>query len=207
MNPMRTAPAPSPLITNHHLRNASMLIKILLVIGALIAVFLIVVATRPGKFSVSRAITIAAPPATAFTEVDDFHRWQAWSPFEKLDPAMTRTHAGAASGVGAIYRWSGNSQAGEGSMTIVESRPHELIRIRLDFVRPLASQAEAVFTFANDGEATTANWTMHGESSFVCKAVGMFMSMDTMLGRQFEDGLAALKAVCEGAPKPKADAR
>lgn len=179
-----------------------MLKKILFALAGVIVVFLIVVALQPSGFSVARSTTIKAPPATPFAHVNNLHKWQAWSPFEKLDPAMKRTFEGPQEGVGAIYRWAGNDQAGAGSMTILESRPGELIRIELDFIEPMAGKAEAQFVFRNEGAGTAVSWTMVGQNHFVGKAMCMFMNMDQMVGGQFAEGLAALKSVSEATPTP-----
>ncbi|HEX3135158.1 MAG TPA: SRPBCC family protein [Planctomycetota bacterium] len=176
--------------------------KILIVLSGLLIAFLLVVALQPSGFSVARSTTINAPPTTPFAHVNNFHHWQAWSPFEQLDPAMKRTFEGPTEGVGAIYRWIGNDQAGEGSMTVLESRPGELIRIELDFIKPMAGKAEAQFVFRNEGAGSSVSWTMLGQNSFVGKAMCMFMNMDKLVGAQFAEGLASLKRVSETAAKP-----
>src|SRR5436190_13531123 len=112
-----------------------MLPKILLVVAALVFVFLIIVALRPGDFRVTRNGTINAPPAAAFAQVNDFHNWEAWSPWAKLDPNMQQAFEGPPSGAGAIYTWMGNSQVGQGRMRIAESRPNERVNIDLEFIK------------------------------------------------------------------------
>lgn len=178
-----------------------MLKKILLGIAAVLVVFAIVVAFQPANFRVVRSATIAAPPAAVFAEVNDFHRWNAWSPWAKLDPAMKQTHEGAPAGTGAIYSWAGNSEVGEGRMTITESRPGELIRIKLDFIKPFAATNPTEFTFKPEGNQTAVTWTMTGEKNYISKAVCMFMNMDKMVGGDFEKGLASLKTITEGSAK------
>ena len=172
---------------------------ILAVIVVLILVVLVVAAFRPSEFGVTRSATIAASPATVFAHVNDFKKWKAWSPWERLDPSMQRTYEGTPEGVGAIYRWVGNSQVGSGNMTITESRPGESIRIAMEFIKPFASQATAEFAFAAAGDGkTTVTWTMSGSNSnIVCKAVGLFMDMEKMVGDQFAEGLRNLTAVAE----------
>jgi hypothetical protein len=176
--------------------------KILLVVAGVLIAFLVVVALQPSGYSVARSITITAPPAAPFAQVNNFHKWPTWSPFEKLDPAMKRTWEGPDEGVGAIYRWVGNDQVGEGSMTILESRPGELIRIQLEFIKPMAGKAEAQFTFRSEGSGSSVSWTMTGQNNFIGKAMCLFMNMDKMVGNQFAEGLAALKHVSEAAPNP-----
>lgn len=178
-----------------------MIKKILLGLVVLLAIFAVVVAFQPAAFRVARSGRIAAPPAAVFSEVNDFHKWDAWSPWAKLDPAMKQTHEGAPAGKGAIYSWAGNSDVGEGRMTITESRPPELVRIQLDFIKPFAATNTTEFTFKPDGNGTTVDWVMTGEKNYISKAVCMFMDMDKMVGGDFEKGLAALKKVVESGGK------
>lgn len=171
-----------------------MLKKILLFLGAIIAAILIAAAFQPADFHVSRSALISAPPAALFAEVNELARWKTWSPYEKLDPAMKRTFEGPAAGVGAVYAWDGNSQAGAGKMAIVESKPAERVVIRLDFVKPMAATSHATFTFAPEGGQTRVTWAMAGHNGYLGKLFCMFMNMDKMVGGQFEEGLATLKA-------------
>jgi uncharacterized protein YndB with AHSA1/START domain len=166
-----------------------------------VVVFAAFVAVQPSEFRVARTATIAAPAPAVFAQVNDYRKWAAWSPYEKLDPAMKKTYAGAPTGTGAVYTWAGNSQAGEGRATITESRPNELIRIKLEFVKPFEVTNTAEFGFKPQGEQTAVTWSLTGHRNFLFKAVGLFMSMDRMVGGQFEEGLAQLKSVVEGAPK------
>lgn len=178
-----------------------MLKKILIAVAVIIVVFLVVVALQPDEFSVSRAATIAAPPETVFAQVNDFKKWQAWSPWEKLDPELERTYSGKSEGVGAVYAWEGNSDVGEGNMTITESRSPELIRLKLEFIKPMAGTSDTEFTFKPEGDGTHVTWTMAGKNDFMGKAVCLFMNMDKMLGGQFEEGLASMKSVAEAEAK------
>jgi polyketide cyclase/dehydrase/lipid transport protein len=178
-----------------------MLIKALIALAAIIVVFVVIVAMRPSEFRIMRTATISAPPPAVFGQVNDFHKWEAWSPWAKLDPAMKTTYEGAPAGTGAIYAWVGNSQVGEGRMTIMESRPSELVRIRLEFARPFTATNTAEFTFRPEGDQTAVLWSMTGKYNFITKAVGLFMNMDKMVGGQFEEGLARMKSVVEAAPR------
>jgi uncharacterized protein YndB with AHSA1/START domain len=178
-----------------------MIAKILLGVGVVIALVLIIAAFQPSDFRVERSTVIAAPAAVVFAQVNDFHRWVAWSPWEKIDPAMKKTFDGAPAGTGAIYSWAGNNQVGEGRCTIIESRPNELIRVRLDFIKPFASVCTADYAFKQDGERTQVTWSMSGPKNFISKLIGLFMSMDKMLGEQFEAGLSNLKTVSEMAAR------
>jgi hypothetical protein len=174
-----------------------MIKKILLTLVAIVAIILVVAAFQPAQFRVTRSATIAAPAAVIFPEVNDFHRWPAWSPWEKLDPTMKRTLEGPASGVGAIYSWEGNSEVGSGKMTITESRPAEVIRIKLEFFKPMPGLCPTEFTFKPEGAGTNVTWTMSGDKNYISKVVCLFMSMDKMVGGDFEKGLANLKQVAE----------
>ena len=178
-----------------------MLIRTLMALVVIVVVFVAIVAMQPSEFRVARTTTIAAPAPVVFAEVNDFHKWRAWSPYEKLDPAMKKTYEGPPAGTGASYSWAGNSHAGEGRATITESRPNELVRIKLDFVKPFEGTAFAEFTFKPEGDRTVVEWSLVGNNNFVSKAVHLFMNMDKMVGGQFEDGLAELKSVVEAAPK------
>lgn len=174
-----------------------MLKKIALVIVALIAVVLIYAATRPDSFSVQRTATIKAPPEKVFALINDFHNWPAWSPWEKLDPAMKRTHTGANAGQGAVYAWLGNSDVGEGRMEIVESVPSSRVGIKLDFITPFESKNTTLFTLQSQGDSTQVTWLMQGPAPYVTKLMTVFVSMDKMIGKDFEAGLANMKAAAE----------
>jgi hypothetical protein len=163
-----------------------MLKKIFIGIGVVIIVFLIVVATRPAEFRVTRSASISAPPAVVFAQVNDLHKWDAWSPWAKLDPAMKQTHEGAPAGPGAVYSWAGNSDVGEGRMTITESRPDELVRIKLEFLKPFAAVSTTEFMFKPEGNQTAVTWSMTGTNNFMAKAMCLFMNMDKMVGGDFE---------------------
>jgi uncharacterized protein YndB with AHSA1/START domain len=176
-----------------------MLIYLLIAIAAVIVVFVIVVAMQPAAFRVVRTASIAAPPAAVFERVNDLHAWQAWSPWQKLDPAMTQTYDGPQAGAGAGMAWSGNNKVGQGRMTITDSRPDDLVRLRLEFLRPFKATNTAEFTFQPQAGQTLVTWAMTGERNFVFKAFGLFMNMDKLIGRDFEHGLAQLKSVTEAA--------
>ncbi|MGY4831468.1 SRPBCC family protein [Sphaerotilaceae bacterium SBD11-9] len=171
--------------------------KIALVIVALIAAVLLYATTRPDTFSVQRSALIKAPADKVFAQINDFHAWQAWSPWEKLDPGMQRTHSGAPAGKGAAYAWKGNSKVGEGRMEIVESVPASKLSIKLDFIEPFEGHNVADFTLQPQGDATQVTWVMHGPAPYVTKLMGLFVSMDSMIGKDFEAGLANLKTSTE----------
>jgi hypothetical protein len=178
-----------------------MLIKTLITLAGIAIVVVVVVASRPAQFHVARTARIAAKPSAVFAQVNDFHQWDAWNPWAKLDPAMKQSYAGGPAGVGAVYTWAGNSQVGEGRMTVTESRPSELIRIKMEFLKPFASTSTAEFTFRPEGDHTVVTWSMEGRNNFMAKAIHLVMNMDRMIGGQFEKGLAQMKAVAEAAPR------
>ena len=176
-----------------------MLKKILIGLGALLALLLIVISLQPATFHVERSITIAAPPEAAFAQVNDFHAWGAWSPWEKLDPAMKRTYDAAPAGVGAKYAWVGNKDVGEGRMTIEKSDPGRLISVKLEFLKPFEATNTATFTFEKTSEGNKTTWAMDGNNHFISKAMSLVMDMDKMIGPDFERGLASLKTAAEAA--------
>ena len=182
-----------------------MIKKILLgavvVIVVVVAIFCVVVAMQPAHYHIERSATMNAPAPVVFNQVNDFHKWDAWSPWAKLDPNMKQSYEGAAAGPGAMYSWTGNSQVGEGRMTITDSKPSELVKIKLEFVKPFAATNATNFTFAPQGNQTAVKWTMDGDNTFMGKAFGLFMNMDKMVGGDFDKGLAQMKAVAETAAK------
>jgi Polyketide cyclase / dehydrase and lipid transport len=175
----------------------SMLKWILAAVAAVVGVFLIVVALQPSDFRIERSATMRAPAPAAFAQVNDFQNWRAWSPWEKIDPALKRNYEGPKAGAGAVYAWQGNKDVGEGRMTITESRPAELVRIRLEFFKPFAATNTAEFSFKPSGDSTAVTWTMTGQNNFLSKAICLFVNMDSMVGGMFEQGLAQMKTVVE----------
>jgi hypothetical protein len=170
---------------------------VVLALAAIVAGFVAVVSMQPSEFRIARSATIAAPASDVFAQVNDFHNWQAWSPWAKLDPAMTQTYDGAPAGTGAIYAWAGNGKVGQGRMTLTESHPSDLIRINLEFMKPFKATNIAEFTFKAEGNQTVITWSMTGRNNFMLKAFGLFMNMDKMVGGDFEKGLASMKTVVE----------
>ena len=171
--------------------------KILIAFAVVLVVLLGYIATRPDTYRVERSTRIAAPPDVVFGRVNDFHHWDAWSPWAKLDPKMKKTFAGAPSGVGATYSWAGDRKVGEGNMRITDSRPPERIDIRLEFTKPWQAVNPVEFTFRPDGAGTKVSWAMSGTNNFLFKAMSVFGDMDAMIGKDFDKGLLALKAEAE----------
>jgi uncharacterized protein YndB with AHSA1/START domain len=173
---------------------------IILILAAIaVIIFFIVAAMQPSDFRVTRTTTISAPASAVFAQVNDLQKWDAWSPWAKLDPEAKNSFEGPTSGTGAIMRWSGNNKVGQGSMTIVESRPDDFIRFKLEFLKPFVATNTAEFTFNAENDQTTVTWTMYGKNSFMSKVIGLIMSCEKMVGGQFEKGLATLKSVVETA--------
>jgi hypothetical protein len=170
-------------------------------LAVIVVVFVVIVALQSSDFRIARSTTISAPPPLVFAQVNDFHKWEAWNPWGKIDPAMKQTYDGAAAGPGAIYTWAGNNEVGEGRMTIAESRPSDLIRVKLEFFKPFAATNTAEFTFIPEKNQTRVTWSMFGEKNFMAKAIHLFMNMDKMIGGQFEKGLTDMKAIAEAAAK------
>jgi hypothetical protein len=177
-----------------------MIIKILVGLVVIVVLFVVIVSLQLSDFRVARSATISAPPPAVFAQVNDFHKWETWNSWGKIDPAMKQIYDGATAGVGAIYTWVGNNEVGEGRMTLTESRPNELIRIKLEFFKPFAATNTAEFAFRAEGDRTTVTWSMDVRKNFVTKAMGLVMSMDRMVGGQFEKGLAEMKRVAEAGP-------
>ena len=175
------------------------MLPILLAIAFIAILFFIVIAGRPDEFTVSRATTILTTPEKVFPHINDLHRWAAWSPWAKLDPNAKNSFEGADSGAGAAMSWSGNRKIGEGRMTITQSQENEWIRFTLEFIKPFKASNTAEFGFKSEGNQTLVTWSMSGKNSFFFKVFGLFMDCDKMAGRDFEKGLAAMKAVVEAA--------
>ena len=149
-------------------------------------------------FRVERSTVIDAPASAIFPHIDDFHAWEAWSPYETMDADLGKTYAGPTRGVGAAYAWVGK-KAGSGSMEITSSTPSSKIVIKLDFTKPFTAHNTAEFTFEPLGSATKVTWAMHGPNTLMSKVMGLFFSMDKLVGPQFEEGLASLKQLTEKA--------
>jgi len=173
-----------------------MLKTALIVVVLLIAGVLIFAATKPDVFRVTRSASIKAPPEKIQAQLADFHGWQAWSPWEKMDPAMKRTFGGAPKGKGATYAWEGNGKVGEGRMEITEAAA-DRVALDLDFVKPFEAHNKVVFALNPKGDTTDVTWSMVGPVPYFAKIMHVFVDMDGMVGSQFETGLANLRAVTE----------
>lgn len=174
-----------------------MLTNALIVLGLVVVAVLIYVAMRPDTFRVERHIVIDRPPAAIFALIDDFHQWRLWSPWEELDPALQRSYRGAGKGVGAIYEWEGNKKAGKGHMEITREQPPTHVTVDLTFLRPFRAENNAAFDLEPDGGRTRVSWAIYGPLPFMSKLFGLFVSMEGLIGKDFERGLEKLKAVAE----------
>ena len=162
-----------------------------------IAALLIFASTRPDSFRVERSVSIKAPPEKAFALINDFHNWTQWSPWENIDPNLKRNYSGPRSGTGTVYAWEGNGDAGQGRMEMLENTPPSRIKIKLDFLKPFEAHNTAEFTLEAKGDSTTITWAMYGPSPYLSKVMGIFVSMDKIVGKDFERGLTNLKAAAE----------
>ena len=174
-----------------------MLVKTLIAVAVVVLGLVAFVATRPGEFQVARTATFAAPAPAVFAQVNELRKWEAWSPWAKKDPQMKQVYEGAPAGTGAVTSWQGNKDVGEGRMTIVESRPAERIRIKLEFFKPFAATNSGEFSFKEEGGRTAVTWSMRGQNNFIGKAMCLLFDMDKMVGGDFEAGLASMKTIVE----------
>jgi hypothetical protein len=178
-------------------KKTPLFLKIVFVLAALIAVLLVVIAMQPADFRVSRSMAMAAPPAAVFEQVNDFHKWEAWSPWIKIDPNAKGTYEGPSSGAGSKFSWDGNSDVGAGSMAILDSKPNEHVHIKLDFIRPMEGTSDVNFRIKPEGDGTNVTWTMEGKNNFIGKAMSLVIDCDKMIGEYYEQGLASMKAIVE----------
>lgn len=179
-----------------------MLTAILVVVAVMVVGVVAFVMRQPDDFRVTRSATITAPPTAVFGYVNDLHQFQIWSPWAKMDPAAKTTFEGPPAGTGAAFSWSGNNRVGQGRMTVVESRPGEVVRFKLEFLRPFSATNTAEFVFRPDGQRTVVTWSMSGKNTVISKLMSLVMNCDKMIGGQFEAGLANLRSLAEGDVTP-----
>ena len=174
-----------------------MLKKVFMGLAAAVVLLLLFATTRPDTFRVERSIAVKAEPAKVYALLNDFHAFGSWSPWEKLDPKMKTHHSGAASGPGAVYTWEGNDDVGAGRMEILKAEPDTRVIVKLDFLKPFEGHNTSEYTLASAAGTTTVTWAMYGPSPFISKLMGVFVSMDSMIGKDFERGLSNLKVQAE----------
>lgn len=173
------------------------MLPVLFAIVIIAVLLFVIIAGRPDEFVVLRSGKIAAPPEKVFPHVNELKKWDAWSPWAKIDPNCKMTYVGPPAGVDASYSWAGNNKVGEGRLTVTESLPSNLIRLRLEFLKPFKATNTAEFKFTPEDGQTLVTWSMTGKNNFFFKVFGLFMDCDTMVGKDFEKGLAGLKSVVE----------
>jgi uncharacterized protein YndB with AHSA1/START domain len=176
-----------------------MIKQLLLIVVAIVAIIAIRATFIPSSFRVERSVVIKAPPEKIFALINDFHNFGVWSPWEHLDPNMKKSLTGAVSGKGAIYEWSGNSKAGAGRMEILESTPSSRVLTKIDFIKPIAGSNTAEYTITPEADGTKVTWAMFGPTPFISKIMQVFVSMDSLIGGDFEKGLSAMKTASEKA--------
>jgi uncharacterized protein YndB with AHSA1/START domain len=181
-----------------------MLKKILIGLAVIIVILCVVIATRPDSVHVQRSANMNAPPAAVYNIVSDFHHWAEWSPWDKMDPNMKKTFEGGP-GMGAKYSWVGNEKVGEGRMTIIEAQFPEKVGITLEFLKPYPMTSKVTLTMKSAPTGTQVTWAMDAPQNFMAKAFGLFMNMDDMVGKDFEQGLANLNAASSAEAKKQAD--
>jgi hypothetical protein len=164
----------------------------------LLAALLVFISMRPNSFRVERSAQVNAPADLVFGYINDLHKWNQWSPFEKLDPNMKKTYSGPEAGPGAAYAWSGNGKAGEGRLSIVANQVGEYVAMKLEFTRPFVAANDVRFTLTPSAGGTRVTWAMEGKCNFMAKAVHMCMNMDAMVGKEFAEGLANLDRLVQG---------
>jgi uncharacterized protein YndB with AHSA1/START domain len=179
-------------------------VSMLKIIGIVVVLAVVLIAgvfayaaTKPDTFRVQRSTSIKAPPEKIFPLINDFHRWEAWSPYEKKDLAMKKTYSGAPNGKGAVYEWDGDSNVGSGRIEIADATPPSKVMLKLDMIKPFAAHNVVEFTLEPKGDATDVTWAMNGHTPLLAKVVHVFFDMDKMVGGDFDAGLASLKAAAE----------
>ncbi len=174
--------------------------KLMLALLVVIAALAVLISLQPSAYRVSRSTTITATPQQVFALIDNYRKWADWSPWAKLDPKMKVTYSGPESGADAVYHWTGNDDVGEGEMRTLESRPHEYVKIDLNFIKPFESKSLTEFKVMPEGTSTKVTWDMSGNADFMMKAMGLFTNLDAMIGADFEKGLAQMKKLAETQP-------
>ena len=140
---------------------------------------------------------IKGDPTKPFALVNELKAWEQWSPWARLDPAMKQSYDGPSAGSGSKYHWTGNSEVGEGNMTIIESLTNSSVRISLEFIKPFASKNVTEFRFTPEGSNTKVEWVMTGKNDFMGKTFDLFVNLDKTVGSDFEKGLSQLKSLSE----------
>jgi hypothetical protein len=168
-----------------------------LALAGLIGIVLVVAATRPDGFRVQRSASIKASPEKIFPHINNLQAFNAWNPFNRKDPDIKGSYSGAASGAGAAYAFEGNYDVGRGRIEITDSRPASEVRMNLHMLAPMEGRNVVEFTLHPKGDSTSVTWAIQGPMPYISKVVSLFCDMDAMIGKEFENGLADLKAIAK----------
>lgn len=171
--------------------------SILLIVATLVAVVLVLAVTKPETYRIERSLTINAAPEKIFALINDFHNWSRWEPQDRQDSTLKREYFGAENGIGAVTEWNSSGPGGKGRAAITDSVPFQEISVKVDFVKPFEAHNFNEFVFQPDGPSTKVTWSMRGTNRYFMKVMSVFLNMDRMMGKHFEDGLNDLKTVAE----------
>jgi carbon monoxide dehydrogenase subunit G len=178
-------------------KEGHLFLRIVLIIGVVIAAGLVFAATKPNTLRITRSTVIKAPPETIFALINDFHNWVRWAPQDKEDRTMVRTYTGPTSGVGAISAWESRGRAGKGRMSIAESVAPTNVSVNVDFVKPFEAHNVNQFTLEPAGTSTKLTWAMDGTNVYLAKVMSVFVNMDRVMGTHFEAGLDNIRVIAE----------
>ena len=176
------------------------MLEIFVVLALLLLGVIVIIARQPAEFRVTRSARINAPPAKVFDYANNLQNWNSWSPWAKLDPNAKYAYEGPQAGPGAVIKWDGDNKVGAGIMTITDIKPNDLIRMRLEFLRPFKGTNTVEFAFKPEGSATHMTWSMYGKNTFISKCMGLFMSCDKMMSKFFDEGLQTLNTAIQNQP-------
>ncbi len=171
--------------------------KIALVTVVPIGALLVLAAIQPDTFYVQRSASINASPEKIFPLINTMRSGEVWSPYYKKDPAMQGVYSGPESGKGAAFEFDGNKEVGKGRVTIIDSESPSKVVMQLDMRDPFEAHNVVEFTLEPTGDATQVTWAMQGRLPYLAKVVHLVLDMDRMVGKDFETGLANLKALSE----------
>ena len=196
-----STPLPAAQPTNPPPRRGWKILKSLLALFVVASATIALLMTiQPDIFHVERTAAVDASPHVVHAIINDLHQWDRWSPYDKLDPNMKKSHSGPETGTGSIYSWEGNDQVGAGKLTIVDSRPDEAVMMKLEFTRPFECSSDVKFTVIPTDKGSSVSWSMDGKNTFFCRFFSLFMNMDRMIGNDFEVGLANLNKIANETP-------
>lgn len=191
--------APAPVVVR--LSTGRKILRVVLALGLalmlLIGGLLAFASTRPDEMHIERTADVKAPALVVFNIINNLQRWSEWSPYDKFDPNMKKSFKGPQQGPGAIYEWNGNGNVGEGRLTITDSKPGEIVTMKLEFTRPFNCNNQVNFRLTPTDKGTQVSWIMDGKNTLMSKVMGIFMDMDAMVGGDFVEGLKNLDKVAQ----------